>query len=1816
MHTVKSSFEDFRNGKWVHYSKLPQLTINANQFHQDPAGYYLFPESFETMGDWHRFPYRLTVRVKPEMKVLDIGKLSFQDIQDLIEKLGFNDLLNDEYLNANRSDHDNRNRFWDIIRMRFMGEPGRFNKTFRRLGYDAIFDDDKVIHNAETQLLVLNPRMATVETIDEQKATGYDEIVRVLDLLSKKFGSVGRVQVKKPTQRKEWGDKLLTGELEITDGDKWVSFKVTPWFVDKKDTVPESISVRITDSKGGNRERTQSVTLRYRNFDNEIHKLTNSQEDVMRRMEAVFGKNATSSIVPIVQPDFLLPDHETDFPFTTLEQTGPLITYDAQPMEGDPETYLQAPSVEMRSFFNDFAPIVAAAAGEPHVTISEDGIEAEIEGKGKASGQVMGDYEWWFSEGEGHDDAEMDLAEEMPWNQIAILEHVEVEPQYRREGIGSKLVKAWIKGAKKSGAEAIFINASPFGHENRSTVGQLISFYKSLGFKTWKDYGENQTMFMELKKKARSEAEDYKPFATKDLKNGIELRCFGNPKGPEEFKIEAIDKATGNRVGSIDPKTPAYMAGWLGKDWKKHIAIPNAYVKHEYQRKGIGTAMYDWAEELSGAEAVPWEYADGGEEPMSESGKAFWRKRGFEIDDEVEAITAKTPAMQADKMFKAWYAMYGQDEGLKVSLGMDPRGEEKIDKKVARRWFDMRMKRVKRKLDQAGFRQGVIAYRCMTVTDMWKDSVKLGKLRATGGHWTLDRELAPNLCGGHGGKRNRERNAILEAYIPFTEFDTLDAFNPSWAEEWEEFEISPQTYVMMMKIWNGDFTEVIYEYPMPTKVSVYAPNYVASKVYETMPGELLKRHLMDTLHEEEFDSTDAQEEMADELISEYPEWELRKIPISKLKGYTAPFAKADQDIQRKVKEYLELSAETMPAIVAVPDGTKFYVRDGKHRLMTARKLGLKEMMVWIPVGSFDKAKKATSELRALAKATIPEDSELMEFYNMADADAWGEEVRKDASDEWDRMPVEERLREIPSVISHTGWRELSRNPQTPEEWQEIKDAWLGMRESWAMDDNNNTSETFFNNAKIVLNPTLVRFTDYPDEVFSHGHGPNDLGLTTDRHGGGGGDLAFAFNIKELKTRDDWKGAQSKYGEHIFKFKVPYAVEADHISDYERQTVFDVNTVQDVKKVDLPPATPKQRIDEWVEKIEHMGVEEYNEEVRKADANRKTPKRVLKALDDRYKSLKKFERAMKKFQKKKKTASADAVEAAGPNLSIKKFLDVIPFRDSFYDLYPGYSKPAKELDGWEEYKFDDKGSAIQEAREMIEMFQMMPDPIPVYRCISVKKEEDIDLDCPGTSWSWEKKSAISFAQNHGLSKPLALLTGKVRKKDVDWYATISLYYVYSGGSLGDSENEIRVDRSCGTVQDIKWEWVDKKKPKRAAAEVALGKSEEIEMFIGSAGMYYYSYNNLMDEKSDSMWEEQERFNKDEGVEETREEWAKSQEEFHETSGDPSMTFGDAHRVQPSEWLIHFTDANPYDILKDGFRGRDLMIIGLTTYYKAEAYEGNLALAYRLSDIPPGGYYGRNQFGKYGKNAVIFKAKDAARAWHNGDEENQTVFDVRGVKSMYPVFGDTDSLTLHSPKKDEPITKVERNNEGLEQIIDRLNRKDLKPDESVAESMAVAAPKKKLKKKPNIDFTSYGEGDDIPEEFVKLIPKTDALRDYINDPNKPVMLKLTVTVDGKPMGVGTLEDPSIHGLHLGDTTVVQVFLSPKARGIGIGTQLMEWLQEAKDTEHWAGYTHHSPGFKHLAEQYGVRDMDDAGMYAEDDPKWQSDGSYDDSYEEDVA
>lgn len=156
------------------------------------------------------------------------------------------------------------------------------------------------------------------------------------------------------------------------------------------------------------------------------------------------------------------------------------------------------------------------------------------------------------------------------------------------------------------------------------------------------------------------------------------------------------------------------------------------------------------------------------------------------------------------------------------------------------------------------------------------------------------------------------------------------------------------------------------------------------------------------------------------------------------------------------------------------------------------------------------------------------------------------------------------------------------------------------------------------------------------------------------------------------------------------------------------------------------------------------------------------------------------------------------ESWSPKFDRETIFDAVEWQGNYSDLYPGYSdEPADFTD---ETYYDSKEEAEQVADGIIDIFDSLPNPIPIYRAIHAKDRNDIDTDELGESWSYERDSAINFGSHNGSN---FLLSGEVAKEDVNWAGSIKAYVLFSGGYSDEDENEIVVDDSSA-VKNLKIE----------------------------------------------------------------------------------------------------------------------------------------------------------------------------------------------------------------------------------------------------------------------------------------------------------------------------------------------------------------------------------------------------------------------------
>ena len=191
---------------------------------------------------------------------------------------------------------------------------------------------------------------------------------------------------------------------------------------------------------------------------------------------------------------------------------------------------------------------------------------------------------------------------------------------------------------------------------------------------------------------------------------------------------------------------------------------------------------------------------------------------------------------------------------------------------------------------------------------------------------------------------------------------------------------------------------------------------------------------------------------------------------------------------------------------------------------------------------------------------------------------------------------------------------------------------------------------------------------------------------------------------------------------------------------------------------------------------------------------------------------------------------------------------------------------------------------------------------------------------------------------------------------------------------------------------------------------------------------------LSEEGDEEWE----YQVDEGnyEESERETFAREESQFWLDAGYPNSNFFDEPKKLPSNiWLAHFTDSDPEDIVKKGFKGKEYSVLGLTSDGMLKGEDGPYAFAYRADAIAETWY--NNVFGKYGTNLVLFKDSDAVESYHSGDEEKQVIFITYTAHDMHPVWGNDDKMTIYDKEDEEFI--CDRDQECINKLIEVIEDK---------------------------------------------------------------------------------------------------------------------------------------------------------------------------------
>jgi len=206
---IKESLENW-SGEWVHYSKVPYIKINPKPFHQDPLAIYLFPAEFNVHASWTNYPYKFHVTIKPDARILDLSKISQKELEKIVDLAGATEKYQNYVTQYPPETMEKRvDMAWDMMTAHFAYEGygekklSIFNKLFRSLGYDAIFDDIKVLLNNEIQLVVLNPRIIKITKMETRGGSGFAEVKMVMDMVVDLASEYGDLEIEQPKRVKE-----------------------------------------------------------------------------------------------------------------------------------------------------------------------------------------------------------------------------------------------------------------------------------------------------------------------------------------------------------------------------------------------------------------------------------------------------------------------------------------------------------------------------------------------------------------------------------------------------------------------------------------------------------------------------------------------------------------------------------------------------------------------------------------------------------------------------------------------------------------------------------------------------------------------------------------------------------------------------------------------------------------------------------------------------------------------------------------------------------------------------------------------------------------------------------------------------------------------------------------------------------------------------------------------------------------------------------------------------------------------------------------------------------------------------------------------------------------------------------------------------------------------------------------------------------------------------------------------------------------------------------------------------------------------------
>ena len=145
--------------------------------------------------------------------------------------------------------------------------------------------------------------------------------------------------------------------------------------------------------------------------------------------------------------------------------------------------------------------------------------------------------------------------------------------------------------------------------------------------------------------------------------------------------------------------------------------------------------------------------------------------------------------------------------------------------------------------------------------------------------------------------------------------------------------------------------------------------------------------------------------------------------------------------------------------------------------------------------------------------------------------------------------------------------------------------------------------------------------------------------------------------------------------------------------------------------------------------------------------------------------------------------------------------------SFLGLYP---EQCTTLTSYDNYLFQSKEYYYKHVNSILKFFNDIPQTFNIYRVIDETNENNICYDWFGEHWTYDKQSAINFANTFDNDNYI-LFSAQTTKDNVDWEQTIKNYFYYSCNGDYFDENEITIkDCTSYSIKNLKLSKLSKKK----------------------------------------------------------------------------------------------------------------------------------------------------------------------------------------------------------------------------------------------------------------------------------------------------------------------------------------------------------------------------------------------------------------------